>query len=274
MRPDPADPGRARLLTAVFAFVVTLVIGGIAAGILTATYRAQVEESARRDALVIGTSVARALAQQFEKAARYGIPLKLLPGVEAHLEETVTGTPGITQIILRGPDGRELRSAMDGDPGIDSTSADVVVDGNLVATVEVGTNPSALSNAFSNVAMKAAVVVFICAALAALVSGLLVGLALDRAESRLTEGLNQVVAGDFDWDTGAGRYGFRYGAVGRAFRAMTLGNRHVRERRAVFEAYAEELLAVDFDGSLRPEVESLKHDVLAPPVASDKERAL
>ncbi len=269
MRPDPVDPGRARLLTAVFAFLVTLLIGGTAAALLTTSYRAQVQDSARRDALVIGTSVARALAQQFEKAARFGIPLKLLPGVEAHLEETVIATPGITQIILRGPDGRELRSAMDGEPGIDSATADVVVDGNVVATVEVGTNPVAFAQAFANVTVQAAVAVFIFAALAALAAGLLVGLALDRAEARLADGLSRAIAGDFDWDA---RSGVRYGAVGRAFRALSAGNRHVRDRRAVFDAYAEELLAVDFDGSLRPEVESLRQDVLAPPAATDKER--
>lgn len=262
MRPD--DPGRARLVTSIVAFVVTLLVGGIAAATLATAYRARVEDSARRDALVIGTSVARALAQQFEKAARFGIPLKLLPGVESHLTETLAGTPGITQIILRGADGREIRSAVGSDPGVDSTNAPVVVNGNTIATVEVVTNPAALSDEFADVGVKAAVAVFIFAALAALAAGVSVGLALDRAEARLAAALRRAAAGDFEPETAATRAATPHGMVGRAFRALAHGNRHVRERRAVFDAYAEELLAVDFDGSVRPDLERLRRDVLGP----------
>ncbi|MFG1418802.1 hypothetical protein V5F38_11605 [Xanthobacter sp. V0B-10] len=265
MRPDPA---RARLIASIVAFVATLVVGGIAAGLLTSAFRARVEDGARRDALVIGTSVARALAQQFEKAERFGIPLKLLPGVEAHLTETLAGTPGITQIILRGPDGREIRSATGDEPGVDSTSAPVIVNGNPVATVEVATNPAALSNGFTGIGAQAAVAAFIFAALAALAAGVVAGLPLDRAEARLGDALRRAAAGDFEPEPGPGR---PRGAVGRAFRALALGNRQMRDRRAVFEAYAEELLAVDFDGSLRPDVERLRREVIgAPPVPGEE----
>lgn len=265
MRPDPAaDPGRARLLTSVVAFLITLLVGGFAAGVLTTSYRAQVEDGARRDALVIGASVARALAQQFEKAARFGIPLKLLPGVETYLSETLAGTPGITQIVLRGPDGRELRAAVGPAPGVDVTSAPVMVDGVAVATIEVATNPAALSDGFEGIVVKTALAVVIFAALAALVAGVTVGLAFDRAEARLTRALQRTIGGDFDTEPGGGRVSRRAGTVGRAFRALAHGNRHVRERRAVFEAYAEELLAVDFDGSVRPDVERVAQDVLGP----------
>lgn len=273
MRPEPADPGRARLLTSVFAFLITLLAGGIAAGSLITTYRAQVEESARRDALVIGASVARSLAQQFEKAARFGIPLKLLPGVEAYLTETLSGTPGITQIVLRGPDGRELRAAIGAAPGVDSTSAPVTVDGLTVATIEVATNPAALSSGFDAVTVQATLAVLICAALAALAAGVSVGLALDRSEARLTRALQRAIDNDFETEPGtSGRALAGYGAVGRAFRALAHGNRHVRERRGVFEAYAEELLAVDFDGSIRPDVERISKEVLGPPAGDDKAR--
>jgi len=265
MRPDPVDPGRARLLTSSAAFLITLLIGGLAASILTGVYKARVEDSARRDALVIGTTVAQALAQQFEKAARFGIPLKLLPGVESHLSDTLAGTPGITQIVLRGPDGRELRSAIGEDPAVDLASAPVVVDGLTVATVEVATSPAALSDAFAHVGAKAAVAVVIFSALAALAAGLTVGLALDRSEARLVAGMRRAIDGDFEpAPSGIGRSTSRSGPVGRAFYALFHGNRHVRERRAVFEAYAEELLAVDFDGSVRPDVERLRREVLKP----------
>ncbi len=271
MRPDP---GRARLITSLAAFLVTLIVGGIAAAILTTSYRARVEDGARRDALVIGTSVARTLAQQFEKAERFGVPLKLLPGVEDHLKATLAGTPAITQIILRGPDGREIRSATGDQPSVDSTSAPVVVSGNTVATVEVATNPVALTDQFGGVGVQAALAVFIFAALAALAAGVTAGLTLDRSEARLAAALERAAAGDFEPEPGSsGRPERARGAIGRAFRALAQGNRHIRERRAVFDAYAEELLAVDFDGSIRPDVERLRREVLQTPPAADKDGA-
>lgn len=272
-----AENGRARLVTGLFALMLTFVLGGIAATLLVNGYRTRVEESARRDALVIGTSVARTLAQQFEKAARFGIPLKLLPGVEQHLSETLTRTPGLTQIVLRGADGREIRSAIGEHAGTDSVNAPVVVDGNTVAAVEVTTNPAALATSFADIGLKAAVVVTVCAALAALAAGLLVGSALERSRTRLANGLTEAVNGQYgSHDTHihhARRHGPR-GAVGRAFRELDLGNRRVVERRAVFEAYAEELLAVDFDGGLRPDVERVRREVLAAPGKADKGRSL
>lgn len=277
MRHELPDSGRGRVLTGLFALIVTLVLGGAAAALLVNGYRARVEESARRDALVIGTSVARTLAQQFEKAARFGIPLKLLPGVEIHLAETLARTPGLTQVVLRGADGREIRSAIGEHPGTDSVSAPVVVDGNTVASVEVTTNPAALATSFADIGVKAAVIVVICAALAALAAGLLVGTALERARDRLAEGMLRAVEGEFG---SAGeplrrpRGAAQHGAVGRAFRELHHGNRRVAERRAVFEAYAEELLAVDFDGGLRPDVERVRREVLAPPARAEKERGL
>jgi len=273
MPPELPESGRARLITGVFALLVTFILGGIAAAILVNGFRARVEESARRDAQVIGTSVARTLAQQFEKAARFGIPLKLLPGVEAHLAETLARTPGLTQIVLRGADGREIRSAIGEHPGADAVSTPVVVDGNTVASVEVTTSPAALAASFADIGLKAAVVVAVCAALAALAAGLLVGGALERSRTRLADGMARAAEGEFGppQDTPDRPSGSR-GAVGRAFRALHRGNRRVADRRTVFEAYAEELLAVDFDGGLRPDVERVRREVMAPPGQTDSGR--
>ncbi|QRG08557.1 hypothetical protein EZH22_09860 [Xanthobacter dioxanivorans] len=275
MQPELPESGRGRLIAGLFALILTLVLGGAAAALLVNGYRARVEESARRDALVIGTSVARVLAQQFEKASRFGIPLKLLPGVEVHLSETLARTPGLTQIVLRGADGREIRSAIGEQPGTDSVSAPVSVDGNTVASVEVTTNPAALATSFADIGVKAAVVVVICAALAALAAGLLVGAAIERARDRLATGMIRAIEGDFGGPAETGRRprgGMQHGAVGGAFRALERGNRRVAERRSVFEAYAEELLAVDFDGGLRPDVERVRREVMAPPAESEKGR--
>lgn len=267
MRPEPSRPGRARLWTALFAFAVTLVVGGGASLALVDGFRGRVEDSARRDALVIGTSVARTLAQQFERAARFNVPLKLIPGVDAYLAETLATTPGITQIVLRGLDGREIRSAVGEEPGVNSTSAPVTVDGLQVAAVEVSTNPAALITTSGRVRLKAGLAVLACAVIFALLAALLAGSHLDADHARLAAALARAAQEDFDpTPLDLRRPGrMRYGAVGRAHGALLHGNRRVLERRTGLEAYAEELLAVDFDGTLRPDVERIRHEVLTRP---------
>ncbi|MBB6310257.1 hypothetical protein [Xanthobacter tagetidis] len=274
MPAEPLRAGRARLWTALFVFFITLVVGGGASLLLTNGFRDRVEDSARRDALVIGTSVARTLAQQFERAARFNVPLKLIPGVDAYLADTLAGTPGIAQIVLRGPDGREIRSAVGDEPGIDQTSAPVTVDGLQVAAVEVSTNPSALISSSERFRMRSLLAVLATAVAFAVLAAILAGSHLDADQARVASGLARTAQEDFEPTAldqrRSGSLG--RGGVGRALSALIQGNRRVAERRAALEAYAEELLAVDFDGALRPDVERIRREVVTRPVA-DKARS-
>lgn len=262
---EPGPSPRTRLMVGLFCALTTLLFSGIASAILVTTYRERVEDSARRDVMVIGTSVARALAQQFEKAARFDIPLKLLPGVESHLSDTLAGTPGLTQIVLRGADGREIRSAIGEIPGTDIVSAPVTAHGRPVASVEVSTNPAALGASFANLGVMASGVVALAALLSGLLGALFAGGFLDRRRRRLAAGLARNARGDFA-PSGPARSA-RTGPVGQAFRALAQGARHVNARRQVFEAYADELLSVDFEGELRPDIEHLRREVMAKPLA-------
>lgn len=273
---EPSGNGHGRLLAGLFAFMVTLVVGGAATFLLVDGFKARVDQSARRDALVIGNSVARTLAQQFERAARFNVPLKLIPGVDAYLSETLADTPGLSQIILRGPDGREIRSAIGENPGTDSTNAPVLVDGLKVASVEVSTNPSALSASFNQIRTVAVIAVIACAVLSGLAGAFLVGASLNAQRALLAESLARAATDDFEPTPSELRRAsqMRSGAVGRAFSALMQGNRRLLERRATFDAYAEELLAVDFDGTLRPDVERVRLEVSAPTAASEKGRGL
>lgn len=273
---EPSGNGHGRLLAGLFAFMVTLVVGGTATFFLVDGFKARVDQSARRDALVIGNSVARTLAQQFERAARFNVPLKLIPGVDAYLSETLADTPGLSQIILRGPDGREIRSAIGENPGTDSTNAPVLVDGLKVASVEVSTNPSALSASFNQIRTVAVIAVIACAVLSGLAGAFLVGAGLNAQRALLAESLARAATDDFEPTSSELRRAsqMRSGAVGRAFSALMQGNRRLLERRAAFDAYAEELLAVDFDGTLRPDVERVRLEVNAPTAAPEKGRGL
>lgn len=263
MRIDPqsAATGRDRLTCALFVFLVTLLVGGIAVTLLLSGFRQRVENEARRDATLIGTTVARSLASQFEKAARFGIPLKLLPGVEAYLDETLSRTPGLTRIVLRGPDGRELRSAVGPATGTDTVSMPIQVDGIPMGQVDVVTTPTTLSTAFADLNRDAIICVLACSLVGAGAGALFAGSSLDRSRRRLAGLLGKTAVGDFD--LGPPPAVLTFGAVGAAFRALRQGARRVLDRQAAVQAYAEEILTVDFDGRLRPEVERVRRQVLA-----------
>lgn len=267
MRIDPqsAATGRDRLICALFVFVVTLVVAGTATALSLSSFRQRVENEARRDATLIGTTVARALALQFEKAARYGIPLKLLPGVEAYLDETLSRTPGLTRIVLRGPDGRELRSAVGASTGTDTVSMPIQVDGIQMGQVDVVTTPTTLSTAFADLNRDAAIAVVACAVVGAGLAALFAGSSLARSRKRLAGLLAKTAVGEYD--LGPPPSVLSFGAVGAAFRALREGARRIQERQAAVQAYAEEILTVDFDGRLRPEVERVRRKVLARPGA-------
>lgn len=256
----PVGRGRARLATGLFAFVLTLLVGGAAGALLVSGFKARVEEAARRDVTVIGASLARSLAQQFEKAARFGIPLKLIPGVESYLSQTLNQTPGIARIVLRGPDGREVRSAIGPATGLDITSAAISVDGLAVGQVDVTTSPTAFSGAFGDIGFQVAAAVLLCAAIAGVIAGTVAGGALERRRHRLVVAMARNVAGELD--SGSHALALGHGPVGQAFDALARGARRVGEKWAGFQAYAEELLAVDFDGRLRPEVERVRREAL------------
>ncbi len=256
----PLGRSHARLVTGLFAFVLTLLVGGTAGAVLISGFKASVEDTARRDVTVIGSSLARALAQQFEKAARYGIPLKLLPGVEAYLSQTLNQTPGIARIVLRGTDGRDVRSAVGPLTGTDTVSAAITVDGLAVGQVEVTTSPTAFSGAFGDVGLQVAGAVALCAAVAGVLAGVVAGGALERRRRRLVVAMARNLAGELDG--GPPAIGMGRGPVGQAFAALASGTRRVGEKWAGFQSYAEELLAVDFDGRLRPEVERIRREAL------------
>lgn len=269
----PAPSGRTRRRVALFAFLATLLLGGGAGALLVIGFKARVEESARRDALVIGASLARGLAQQFEKAARFGITLTLLPGVDAYLATTLGGTPGITAITLRDGDGKVIRSARGRKPGMDSASAPVMADGIPVAFVDVSTDPAILSDAFADFGVKTTVAVLLCALASGIVAAVVAGVPLERSRQLLKRRLGRSVAGAGAVPPPPRVRGLILnGAPGRAFRAEARRARRLAERRTTFEAYAEELLAVDFDGTLRPEVQRIRDEVMASPGAADDGR--
>ncbi len=251
---------RDRLVCALVAFLVVGLVGGGAGLVLMQWFKTEAEDTARRDARLIGETVARSLAMQFEKASRFGIPLKLLPGVEPYLNETLARTPGLTRIVLRGPDGREVRSAIGPVVGVDTVVAPVAIDGVAFGQVAVTTTPSTLSTVLSGLYWRGALLVGICATLSAIAAAFYAGASLASGRRKLAAALQAAAAGQ----TGEMPRNTRRGPLAAAFRALIAGERRIAERRAAFESYGDELLAVDFDGRLRAEIEHVRR-VTRPP---------
>ncbi|MEW6255158.1 MAG: hypothetical protein AB1592_04315 [Pseudomonadota bacterium] len=256
MKTETPLGGRARdrVVCAMIAFLVVGIVGGSAGLILMQWFKTEVEDTARRDARLIGETVARSLAMQFEKASRFGIPLKLLPGVETYLNETLARTPGLTRIVLRGPDGREVRSAIGPLVGMDTVVAPVSIDGVAFGQVAVTTTPATLSSVLSGLYWRGALVVAVCAALSAVAAAFYAGSSLASGRRRLAVALQAAAAGQ----TGEVSRSTGRGPLAAAFRALFAGERRMAERRAAFESYGDELLAVDFDGRLRADIEHIR----------------
>ena len=270
MRSSEADAATGlgdRLLCALLAFLVVLTVGGAASYVLVEGFTDRVEHAARRDARLIGDTVARSLASQFEKAARYGIPLKLLPGVEAYLADTLRQTPGLTRIVVRGPDGREVRSAIGPHEGTDTMVARITIDGIPFGQVDVTTTPVTLSALLDTLDWRAGLTVVAGALLAAVAAGLYAGGALARGRRRLVKAMTASLA------PGAGEAvmpATGRGALRSAFQALGAGERRASARRNAFDAYADELLAVDFDGRLRLEIARIRREVAATAPPADE----
>ncbi len=254
---------RDRLVCAVFAFMTVLVIGGGAGMMVVNGFKAQVQETARRDAKIIGETVARSLAGQFEKAARFGIPLKLLPGVETYLAETMARTPGLTRIVVRGPDGREVRSAIGPVTGLDTVIAPILVDGIPLGQVDVTTTPATLSSVLGSLNWRTGYTVLVCAVLSGVAAAFTAGTSLTRGRKRLARALSASAAGNPESALSGASQG--QGVIAAAFSALVTGERQQANRRAAFLGYAEELLAVDFDGRLRAEIERIRREAAAKP---------
>jgi hypothetical protein len=52
------------------------------------------------------------------------------------------------------------------------------------------------------------------------------------------------------------------GAIARAYRAASAGVHRVADKWLALQAYAEELLAVDFEGGLRADVERIRREAM------------
>ena len=259
MRPDVRSPSASPALTsAAIAFVVVLAIGGGLGQWLIYSLEARAEEAARRDAQALARSVAQTLASQFSRASRLGIPLKELPGVEAHLGEALKQTPGVGSITLQHAGGQATTARLETAAGRERDRVEAVIQGELGPSgqIVVTTLPAALATGFAQAHRWSAFAAAMAAALAALLTYATSGRNLARRQRLLLSALS----GNLPVD--ALDVAHEGDAIDEALEAWAEGERQVSTDRAAFNALAEELRAVDFDDAMRPEIERLSRELV------------
>ncbi len=248
-----------RCRVGVLVFAVVLALGAGCAAWALAQLQADGSHAAQRDAHAMAQSVAQTLAQQLERAVRLGIPLSELPGLTPYLQATLKDQPMLTAIAVILPDGRTLQSAglaIEARPG-DRVSVQIAGQGAPAGAVLVSASGSAsMQGSLAHARWLAAIAVLASALGASLPAALWAGTQLER-ERRAVEAL---LAGEPLSAVGTGvitRVAPGPQAVLQAFADKEAELEGARQQLA---AYAQELLAIDFDGSKGVAIERIRQD--------------
>lgn len=116
---------------------IFLLVGTLAATALLIALARHNHMQAQAGLQAIAHSVAQTLSTQVARAARLGIPLQQLPGVEAHLEQTLANTPELAYLAIADIHGAPLYSVSQGSAG-PLQSLPISVKGQNVALVQAG----------------------------------------------------------------------------------------------------------------------------------------
>ncbi len=254
-----------RWRTAALVFALVAVVGAACAAWALHDLRGSSLRAAREDAQALAQSVAQTLAQQLGRAVRLGIPLAELPGVPAYLQAALQGRPALTHIMVEGADGRLLHAA-GRDTRAGASDADAVrvpIAGAgagataPVATVVVGLDAGAsVQRGLRQVWEQGAALVLALAGAAAVLAGIGPGAQMERQRRQVMERLQRCSLDDSapppaaeldDGDAGAG--------LPALARALEQGDAQLHAARRAVRDYAHELLAMDFDGRLRADIE-------------------
>lgn len=116
---------------------ILLLVGTLATAALLVALARHNHEQAQAGLQAIAHSVAQTLSTQMARAARLGIPLQQLPGVEAHLEQTLANTPELAYLAIADIHGYPMYSVSHGSAG-PLQSLPISVKGQSVALVQAG----------------------------------------------------------------------------------------------------------------------------------------
>jgi hypothetical protein len=264
---DHPQPGlRSRLFVGLGSFLLVLTIGALAGGVFNFAFKGRIIKAAQKDASIIGSAVARSLASQFEKAARFDVRLDLIPGIDDHLKKTMAAMPTVKSIILYDVNGKPLNSVGSQDGASIAASAEIRDNSRKVGSLKVFADSSILAKTFDIQWLDTAILVFLAALVSGLAAMIFAGGPLVIQRNQMIGALNNLRRGDFGVP-GPGNterlQSERKDPVTQAFRALENCRREALRDREAFETYAEDILAVDFEDTLRKQIETIRHETLA-----------
>lgn len=251
-----------RWRTGLLAVALTAAIGAACALFALHQLRAGSARAAMDDAQAMAQSVAQTLAQQLGRAARLGIPLPQLPGVPAYLQAALERQPALRSIAVLQPDGSALYQAQARHAGAGSSGGSeaaavrvpIPVAGAGSVAVGLASGGAAESGSLARAAWCSAAAVLLLALCAGLGAALGPGARLERQRRELLARLHPGAAPAPH--TGlAGTDGLH-----PALQALAQGDADADAAREAVHAYAQELLAIDFEGQMRAEVERIVQD--------------
>lgn len=230
---------------------LTLVIGAASAGWSLQQLRVNAERESQQDVQAMAQSVAQTLATQIGRAVRLGIPLADIPGMPDYLERALTQAPGLASIAVQQPDGSTLHATRN-KLSRHRLHAEIQAQGHSVGRVVVSTAPTALSQGLVNAYVFAALLV----AALSLLSGWAALRGPGKQWQQQRELLQAGLAGA-PLPANASLPDANHGSLVRALQALTAGREAQQEQEAAVQAYADELLAVDFDQRLQAPVAAI-----------------
>lgn len=248
-------------------FSVVVAVGGACALWVVQDLRASGTRAAGKDAQALAHSVAQTLAHQLGRAVRLGIPLAELPGVPAYLDTALRRQPMLTHIAIEAADGVALH-AVGKAPAAAAGGGEVRVPiagtgavGHDAGAVRVGVDPRlGLQRQLMRANVLAVVLVVALASGAALAAAWGPGARLERQRRLLAGQLLQGAAAASAHAEGAAQGGYGLPALEQA---LAQGQAHVESERRAMQHYAHELLAMDFDGRMRAEIDRLVPGLVA-----------
>lgn len=218
--------------------------------------------AASQDAQALAQSVAQQLAQQLGRAVRLGIPLPELPGVPAYLQAALQRQPMFTRIAIEDGSGQLLYSAaVPTQPGQGPASPVRVPIAGVGASADAG---AVLIDADAGASLQrwllhaygqSAALVLGLASAAALLAAWGVGAPMERQRRQVLQRLQRC---SLDPAEPAAELPMTEAAapgLPALAQALAQGDAQLLAARRAVQDYAHELLAMDFDGRLRADIE-------------------
>lgn len=252
---NPPPRRRSLWLGALAGALTVILIAGTANSLLLRQLHDRMEINNRGNAETLAASVARTLGRQFERAARLGIPLNALPGIDQSLQRTLDLVPGLARITLYDAEQRILGAAQRESAAMnDVINTPIMAIGTPQGRIEIATAPATLLQAFVQTHYQLIALTLGLGLLGGLAGGLYAR-RLARCQNRLhalLEAEPGSEAEDTAWPSCTTHDPFAQASL----HALAMHAETARLQYA-FDIYTQELLAVDFDDHLHPHISAL-----------------